>query len=47
LSRYIEARIEGFLRQKLTYGDPEVEVVIRVVCNSDKEVEVNPGMLKK
>jgi hypothetical protein len=39
--------VNGFLRQKLTEVDPEVEVVIRVICSSDKEVEVKPGMMKK
>jgi E1A/CREB-binding protein len=48
LSRFIEARANGFLQQKLTQpNDPKVEVVIRVVCNSDKEVEVKPWMVNK
>jgi hypothetical protein len=27
--------------------DPNVEVVIRVICNSEKEVVVKPEMIKK
>jgi hypothetical protein len=47
LSRYIEDRVNSYLRQKLAEGEPEVEVVIRVLCSSDKEVEVKPQMMKK
>jgi hypothetical protein len=47
ISRYIEDRVNNFLRQKLTENDPEVEVIIRVLSSSDKEVEVKPQMLKK
>jgi hypothetical protein len=47
LSRFIEQRTTGFLRQELTQSDPKVEVVIRVVCNTEKEVEVKPEMVKK
>ncbi|KAL3081271.1 hypothetical protein niasHS_012375 [Heterodera schachtii] len=47
LSRHIEDRVNNFLRRKLTDSDPEVEVIIRVLCSADKEVEVKPAMLKK
>uniref|UniRef100_A0A914I5F8 histone acetyltransferase n=1 Tax=Globodera rostochiensis TaxID=31243 RepID=A0A914I5F8_GLORO len=47
LSRHIEDRVNNFLRRKLTESDPEVEVIIRVLCSADKEVEVKPAMLKK
>jgi len=47
ISRYIEDRVNNFLRQKLDENDPEIEVIIRVLSSSDKEVEVKPQMLKK
>jgi len=47
ISRYIEDRVNNFLRQKLDENDPEIEVIIRVLSSSDKEVEVKPHMLKK
>ncbi|KAL3112410.1 hypothetical protein niasHT_016960 [Heterodera trifolii] len=47
LSRHIEDRVNNFLRRQLTDSDPEVEVIIRVLCSADKEVKVKPAMLKK
>lgn len=47
MSRYIENRVNTFLRSKLTEEDKEVEVLIRVLCSTDKEVEVKQGMLRK
>nr|CAD2162157.1 unnamed protein product [Meloidogyne enterolobii] len=47
ISRYIEDRVNNFLRQKLDENDPEIEVIIRVLSSSDKEVEVKPHMFKK
>jgi hypothetical protein len=36
----------AFFGKKVTQSNPNVEVVIRVVCNTDKEVEVKPEMVK-
>jgi hypothetical protein len=48
LSHFIEERANGFLQQKLLVPtDPKVEVVIRVICNSEKEVVVKPEMVNK
>jgi hypothetical protein len=47
LSRFIEERANGFLQKKMVLTDPKVEVVIRVISNSEKEVEVKSEMVKK
>jgi len=46
LSRYIEKRVNSFIEGKLPPGQKE-EVIIRVLCTAEKEVEVRPHMKQK
>lgn len=48
LSRHIEDRVNNFIARKMEPGAKEdYEVVIRVLCSTDKEVEVKPFMKQK
>lgn len=48
LSRFIEDRVNGYIKSKLPGQTKEnCEVVIRVLCTTEKEVEVKPFMKQK
>lgn len=50
LSRYIESRVNGYLRREMQtgkYGNDDYEVVIRTLSVCDKEMEVKPLMRQK
>ncbi|KAI1729114.1 histone acetylation protein domain-containing protein [Ditylenchus destructor] len=48
LSRHIEERVNTFIEQKIgSTAKDQYEVVIRVLCSVDKEVEVKPFMKQK
>lgn len=47
LSRYIEDRVNQFLTKKSGLNSDQYEVVIRVLCSVDKEVEVKPMMKQR
>ena len=47
LSKHLEERVNAFLKEKTTSETPIPEVIIRVLCTTDKEVEVKENMRKK
>uniref|UniRef100_A0AC34RJW4 Histone acetyltransferase n=1 Tax=Panagrolaimus sp. JU765 TaxID=591449 RepID=A0AC34RJW4_9BILA len=47
LSQHIENRVNNFIKKRCKDSKDKHEVVIRVLCSSDKEVEVKPMMKKK
>lgn len=47
LSRHIENRVNGFIERREPGSKDKYEVVIRVLCSTDKEVEVKPLMKQK
>lgn len=48
LSKYIEDRVNGFIKKSMDDDKrDQYEVVIRVLCSAEKEVEVKPQMKQK
>lgn len=48
LSRFIEDRVNNYIRSKLpSKSKDNHEVVIRILCSSEKDVEVKPMMKQK
>ncbi|PAV63530.1 hypothetical protein WR25_07690 isoform F [Diploscapter pachys] len=47
LSKFLEDRVNGFIRNQLKAAADQYQVVIRTLCVQDKEVEVKPLMKAK